>query len=456
PVTGAAVLAFAASALLFTRLGQEFVPTLDEKDVAMHAMRIPSTGITQSQAMQFDVERAVSSIPEVAFIYSKTGTAEMATDPMPPNVSDTFIIFKDKSQWRSEAELDRLIAEKQAAMEKMGAHAGGHEEHGGEAGGHEEEAELKIEGHKGKLIQLIQLTVAAVPGNNYEFTQPIQMRFNELISGVRGDVAVKVYGDDFDSMEKTAQQVLTVLQGIPGVADAKAEQTEGLPVMTVDIDRAAIARYGLSVHDVQEVVAVAMGGREAGQVFEGDRRFDLVVRLPDALRGKIDMLGRLPIPLPKANDERQAVRLVSANGGTGLGAKIDEMGFVPLGNVAKIDVAEGTNQISRENGKRRIVVQCNVRGRDLGSFVEEAQSKMASVQLPAGQWLVWGGQFENLVAAKQRLTVVVPICFFLIFLLLFSTFKSVKYALLVFSAVPLGLTGGIVALWLRDMPFSIS
>jgi cobalt-zinc-cadmium resistance protein CzcA len=456
PVAGAAVLAFAASAMLFARLGQEFVPTLDEKDVAMHAMRIPSTGITQSQAMQFDVERAVSSIPEVAFIYSKTGTAEMATDPMPPNVSDTFIIFKDKSQWRSEAELDRLIAEKQAAMEKMGAHAGGHDEHGGEAGGHEEEAELKIEGHKGKLIQLIQLTVAVVPGNNYEFTQPIQMRFNELISGVRGDVAIKVYGDDFDAMEKSAQQVLAVLQGIPGAADAKAEQTEGLPVMTVDIDRAAIARYGLSVHDVQEVVAVAMGGREAGQVFEGDRRFDLVVRLPDALRGKIDTLGRLPIPLPKVSDERQAVRLVSANGGTGLGAPIDEMGFVPLGNVAKIDVAEGTNQISRENGKRRIVVQCNVRGRDLGSFVEEAQSKMASVQLPAGQWIVWGGQFENLVAAKQRLTVVVPICFFLIFLLLFSTFKSVKYALLVFSAVPLGLTGGIVALWLRDMPFSIS
>ncbi|MFO0836204.1 MAG: CusA/CzcA family heavy metal efflux RND transporter [Phycisphaerales bacterium] len=454
PVAGAAVLAFAASALLFTRLGQEFVPTLDEKDLAMHSMRIPSTGITQSQAMQFDVEKAVSSIPEVAFVYSKTGTAEMATDPMPPNVSDTFIIFKDKSQWRSEPELDRAIAAKQEAIAKLGSHADELDKYDE----HEEESEIKIEGHKGKLIQLIQLTVAGVPSNNYEFTQPIQMRFNELISGVRGDVAVKVYGDDFDPMEKVAQQVLAVLQSIPGVADAKAEQTEGLPVMTVDIDREAIARYGLSVHDVQEVVAVAMGGREAGQVFEGDRRFDLVVRLPDALRGKIDMIERLPIPLPKMRDETSGVRLVSAavSPTAGLSPKTDEMGFVPLGNVAKLDVAEGTNQISRENGKRRIVVQCNVRGRDLGSFVEEAQAKMASVQLPAGQWLVWGGQFENLVAAKQRLTVVVPICFFLIFLLLFSAFKSVKYALLVFSAVPLGLTGGIVALWLRDLPFSIS
>jgi cobalt-zinc-cadmium resistance protein CzcA len=457
PVVIAAVLAFASSVLLFARLGQEFVPTLDEKDVAMHAMRIPSTSISQSQAMQCEVERAVSSIPEVAFIYSKTGTAEMATDPMPPNVSDTFIIFKDKSQWRSEAELDRVIAEKQAASEALGAHEAehGHEGHGhGEAGHGEEEPELKIEGHKGKLIQLIQLTVAAVPGNNYEFTQPIQMRFNELISGVRGDVAVKVYGDDFDSMESTAQQVLTTLQGIPGAADVKAEQTEGLPVLTVDIDRVAIARYGLSVHDVQEVVAVAMGGREAGQVFEGDRRFDLIVRLPDALRGKIDMLERLPIPLAKASGDGHDMQRVSSR--PAARTTTSDISFVSLGTVARIDIAEGTNQISRENGKRRIVVQCNVRGRDLGSFVEEAQKRIATLQLPAGQWLVWGGQFENLVAAKQRLLVVVPICFFLIFLLLFSTFKSVKYALLVFSAVPLGLTGGIVALWLRDMPFSIS
>ncbi|MFO0875650.1 MAG: CusA/CzcA family heavy metal efflux RND transporter [Phycisphaerales bacterium] len=455
-VVGAAVLAFAVSAALFLRLGQEFVPQLDEKDIAMHAMRIPSTGITQSQAMQFDVERAVSSIPEVAFIYSKTGTAEMATDPMPPNVSDTFIILKPKEQWRSEAEMDRVIAERQEALGRMGGHADAHEGHGHGGHGEEEHAEIKIEGHKGKLIQLIQLTVATVPGNNYEFTQPIQMRFNELISGVRGDVAVKVYGDDFDSMEKTAQRVLAVLQGIPGAADAKSEQTEGLPVMTVAIDRAAIARYGLSVAEVQAVVSVAMGGADAGQVFEGDRRFDLVVRLPDSLRGKIDTLERLPIPLPKGQDDSGPVKLASAGGGVRPQSAANEMGFIPLGHVASIEIAEGTNQISRENGKRRIVVQCNVRGRDLGSFVEEAQQKVGHIEITPGQWLVWGGQYENLVAAKDRLSVVVPICFLLIFLLLFSTFKSVKYALLVFSAVPLGLTGGIVALWLRDIPFSIS
>jgi cobalt-zinc-cadmium resistance protein CzcA len=457
PVVAAAVLAFVGSAVLFTRLGQEFVPTLDEKDLAMHAMRIPSTGITQSQAMQYDVEKAVAAIPEVAFTYSKTGTAEMATDPMPPNVSDTFIIFKPKDQWRTEAELDRLIAEKTEAMEKLASHGDSHDEHAGEGSeGHAHEGP-KIEGHKGKLIKLIELTVATVPGNNYEFTQPIQMRFNELISGVRGDVAVKVYGDDFESMGKTAQQVLAAIQSVPGAADAKMEQTEGLPVMTIEPDRAVLARYGLNVSDVQEVVAVAMGGREAGLVFEGDRRFDLVVRLPDALRGRIDMLERLPIPLPRGGEEAsQPVQVASVDGGTGLLQGQTEMGFVPLGLVAKVEIAEGVNQVSRENGKRRVVVQSNVRGRDLGSFVAEAQKAVAGIKLPAGQWLVWGGQYENLVAAKERLSVVVPICFLLIFLLLFGTFKSVKYALLVFAAVPLGLTGGIIALWFRNMPFSIS
>lgn len=455
-VVAAAVLAFAGSALLFTRLGQEFVPTLDEKDIAMHAMRIPSTSLTQSQGMQFDVERTVSQFPEVAFIFSKTGTAEMATDPMPPNVSDTFIIFKPEEQWRSEAELDRLIAEKTEEIEKMGAHGGDEHGHGHEGHGGHGHAEVKLEGHKGKLQKLLELTLKTVPGNNYEFTQPIQMRFNELISGVRGDVAVKVYGDDFGRMQRTAQEILGVLQSIPGAADAKVEQTTGLPVMTVEIDRDAIARYGLSVSDVQEVVAVAMGGREAGLVFEGDRRFDLIVRLPDSLRGKIDTLEHLPIPLPRIEESPQPVRLTSATANLSGTAEADEMGFIPLGHVARVDVAEGTNQISRENGKRRIVVQCNVRGRDLGSFVQEAQTKVTSVTLPPGGWLVWGGQYENLVAAKERLTIVVPICFFLIFLLLFSSFKSVKYALLVFSAVPLGLTGGILSLWVRDMPFSIS
>jgi cobalt-zinc-cadmium resistance protein CzcA len=259
-------------------------------------------------------------------------------------------------------------------------------------------------------------------------------------------------------MKKTADTVLSTLQGIAGVADAKVEQTEGLPVMTVDPDRAVLARYGLNLSDVQDVVAVAMGGREAGLVFEGDRRFDLVVRLPDALRGKVDILDRLPIPLPRGEQEPQEPGLpaLSDDGGAALSRTPMERGFVPLGTVARIEVAEGINQISRENGKRRIVVQCNVRGRDLGSFVTEAQDKIGALALPAGQWLVWGGQFENLVAAKQRLSVVVPVCFAMILLLLFATFKSFKYSLLVFAAVPLGLTGGVVALWVRDMPFSIS
>ena len=416
-VVAVALAAFAGALLLFGRLGQEFVPTLDEQDIALHAVRIPSTGITQSQAMQHDVERAVAQLPEVAFVFSKTGTAELASDPMPPNVSDTFIILKPRAEWRSEV------------------------------------------GSKAQLIRRIEGALQSVPGNSYEFTQPIQMRFNELLSGVRADVAVKVCGDDFESLRSTAEDVLATLLAIPGVADAKVEQTEGLPVMTVDPDRAVLARYGLNLSDVQDVVAVAMGGREAGLVFEGDRRFDLVVRLPDALRGNVDILDRLPIPLP-----RGAERAAPAVGLPDL-AQDDalaflrlprERGFVPLGTVARIQVSEGINQISRENGKRRIVVQCNVRGRDLGSFVTQAQAGVAALALPAGQWLEWGGQFENLVAAKERLRLVVPLCFALILLLLFATFRSLKLALLVFAAVPLGLTGGVVALWMRDMPFSIS
>ncbi len=450
-VVAAAVAAFVGAIVLFGTLGQEFVPTLDEKDIAMHAMRIPSTGITQSQLMQNDVERTVAKFPEVAFTYSKTGTAELASDPMPPNVSDTFIILKPREEWRSEEELDRRIAELESARPNEAAHE--EDKHGEQA-----EGAVAAQGHKAKLIKLIELTLQSVPGNNYEFTQPIQMRFNELISGVRGDVAVKVYGDDFASMKTTADKVLSTLQDIAGVADAKVEQTEGLPVMTVDPDRAVLARYGLNLSDVQDVVAVAMGGREAGLVFEGDRRFDLVVRLPDALRGNVDILDRLPIPLPRGEQEPQEPGLpaLSDDGGAALFRAPIERGFVPLGTVARIEVAEGVNQISRENGKRRIVVQCNVRGRDLGSFVTEAQDKIGALALPAGQWLVWGGQFENLVAAKQRLSVVVPVCFAMILLLLFATFKSFKYSLLVFAAVPLGLTGGVVALWVRDMPFSIS
>jgi cobalt-zinc-cadmium resistance protein CzcA len=303
------------------------------------------------------------------------------------------------------------------------------------------------------FLRSIEEALEEVPGHNYEFTQPIQMRFNELISGVRSDVAVKVYGDDFDAMQTTAAAIAQVLQSVPGAADVKVEQTTGLPILSVLIDRAAIARYGLNVADVQDVVAIGMGGREAGLVFEGDRRFPLVVRLPEAHRQNLDTLATLRIPLPQQENGSKPVRTASLRPV----AAATRPPYIPLGEVARFEVAEGPNQISRENGKRRIVVQANIRGRDLGAFVAEAQQQIAAqVPLPSGSWLDWGGQFENLVAARQRLSLVVPLCFFLIFLLLFSAFNSVKYAVLVFTGVPLALTGGILALWLRDMPFSIS
>jgi cobalt-zinc-cadmium resistance protein CzcA len=328
---------------------------------------------------------------------------------MPPNISDTFIILKPREEWPDP---------------RLG---------------------------KNELIHRIEAACSTVPGNQLEFTQPIQMRFNELIAGVRGDVAVKVFGDDFESLERTGQRIARVLKGIAGVADVKVEQLGGLPFMSVDVDRSAIARYGLSVADVQDVVAAAVGGREAGLVFEGDRRFDLVVRLPEDLRREVSALESLPVPLP-------VVELAPAAHAfePDLSPSLSRVGFVPLSSVATITVEEGPNQVSRENGKRRAVVQANVRGRDLGSFVAEAQAKVAQLKLPAGTWLVWGGQYENLVAARERLALVVPLCFVLIFVLLYSTFDSLRCALLVFSGVPLGLTGGIVALWLRSMPFSIS
>lgn len=406
-----AVAAFAASLLLFSRLGQEFVPTLDEQDLATHAMRIPSTALTQSTQMQLQVEQIVSSFPEVAFVFSKTGTAEMASDPMPPNVSDTFVILKPRAQWPRPEET------------------------------------------KAALVQRLERALERLPGHNYEFTQPIQMRFNELIAGVRSDVAVKVYGDAFDEMRTAAETITRVLQSVPGAADVKAEQTTGLPVLNVHIARAAIARYGLTVAAVQDVVAIAVGGRAAGLVFEGDRRFALLVRLPEHLRQSLATLKDLPIPLPHQENGAVAPRLAAWSGA----AAPERPAFLPLAEVARLEVTEGLNQINRENGKRRIVVQANIRGRDLGSFVAEAQQRIqAEVTLPSGTWLTWGGQFENLLAARERLSVVVPLCFLLIFLLLFSAFNSTRYALLVFTGVPLALSGGIVSLWLRDMPFSIS
>ena len=409
-VIGGATAAFVASLFIFTTLGQEFIPTLDEKDIAMHAMRIPSTSLSQSTQMQFEVERTISAFPEILVVFSKTGTAEMASDPMPPNVSDTFVKLKPQSEWPNPSE------------------------------------------PKLSLIKRLEDALNKLPGNNYEFTQPIQMRFNELIAGVRSDVAVKVFGDEFEKLILTAQEIASVLRTIPGASDVKVEQATGLPVLEITIDRVKVSRLGLNVRAVQEIINTALAGSEAGAVFEGDRRFDLVVRLPEELRSDLRALEGLPIPLTEHDESMEGeTRPVALRSST------RRPDFIPLSAVAEIRIQEGPNQISRENGKRRIVVQANVRERDIGSFVEEAQSKISSkVSIPSGYWTTWGGQFENLMSAKKRLAVLVPASFLLILMLLFMSLGSARLALMVFSGVPLALTGGIVTLWLRGMPFSIS
>ena len=394
PIVGMAVALVAATGLVASRLGAEFIPSLDEGDIAMHALRIPGTSLSQALAMQRAIEERVKAIPEVDKIFAKIGTAEVATDPMPPSVADNFIMLKPRSEWpdprRAKAD---LVAEMEAA-------------------------------------------VKAIPGNNYEFTQPIQMRFNELISGVRSDLAVKIFGDDLDTLLELGEAVAEVVEGVDGAADTKAEQISGLPMLSVLPDRGKLARLGLSVTSVQEAVAIAIGGEEAGTLFEGDRRYPIVVRLPERLRADLDALRQLPIPL---------------------GEGVDGAGFVPLGEVASVEIAPGPNQISRENGKRRIVVTANVRGRDLASFVSEVQQRVgAEIVLPEGYWIQFGGTFEQLISATQRLSIVVPLVLALIFGLLFATFGSVKDAVIVFSGVPLALTGGVFSIWMRGIPLSIS
>lgn len=396
---------FFLSVLIFFQLGQEFIPTLDEKDLALHAMRIPSTSLTQSQAMQFEVEKAVAAFQEVAFVFSKTGTAEMAADPMPPNVSDTFIIFKPRSEWPN------------ATLPKY------------------------------QLIQRMETAVQNIIGHNYEFTQPIQMRFNELIAGVRSDIAVKVNGDDFDTMNTYANQIAGILRTVPGSADVKVEQTTGLPMLDFKLNRDKMSRLGFNVSDVLNVISIAIGGQQAGVVFEGDRRFDIIVKLPEHYRQNLEIIQNLPVFFPKP---LLKINLVSNK-------SEEKIVSIPLKEVADLVITDGPNQISRENGKRRIVVQANVRGTDMASFVKHAQTKIdQKVKLPAGYWLEWGGQFKNLVEAKERFTWIVPICFFMIFMLLFTALNSVRGALFIFTAIPLAFTGGILSLWLRGIPFSIS
>jgi cobalt-zinc-cadmium resistance protein CzcA len=409
----AATLAFASMLVLIcglmtTRMGSEFIPSLDEGDIALHALRIPGTGMDQSVEMQLVLERRIMAFPEVKDAYAKIGTAEIANDPMPPSVADGFVMLKPRSEWPDPGKT------------------------------------------KAQLVHELEEALLKLPGNNYEFTQPIQMRFNELIAGVRSDVAVKVFGDDMETLLETGERISEVLEKIPGASDVKVEQVAGLPVFTIDPDRESLARYGLNLSDAQEVVAIAVGGKEAGLVQEGDRRFPLIVRLAENLRVDKEALKKLPIPLGGKTGWRTGG---NADGKTE-GGNAD---FIPLGNVAAFSLTLGPNQISRENGKRRVVVTANVRGRDIGSFVEDAESRIrGQVEIPAGYWTAWGGQFEQLISAAKRLRLVVPLSLLLIFFLLFLTLGSVKDSLLVFSGIPLALTGGVLALFFRGIPLSIS
>jgi cobalt-zinc-cadmium resistance protein CzcA len=389
-VVAVAAALVALSLLIASRLGSEFVPSLDEGDVALHAMRIPDTSLTQAVAMQGALEDEIRKLPEVERVLGKIGTADVATDPMPPSVADTYVILKDRDQWPDPRKT------------------------------------------KAQFVTELEQAVLKVPGNNYEFSQPIQMRFNELISGVRSDLAIKIYGDDLDVLKVQAESVETLLSGISGAADVKTEQISGLPIMSITPKRDLLARYGLSVLEVQEVVAAYFGGTEAGTLYEGDRRYRIVVRLSESIRSDITMVEQITIPLPDG-------------------------GYVPLREIAEVTIAPGPNQIQREQGKRRVVITANVRGRDLGSLVADTQQKLdAELSLPEGYWLDYGGSFEQLESASQRLMIVVPATLLLILGLLLLAFRSLKDALIIFSGVPLAVTGGILALWLRDIPLSIS
>lgn len=388
-VSAGAAAMLAIGFMAFMSLGREFMPTLDEGNLAVQAMRVPSASLEQSLSMQLALERTLTSEPEVKMIFSRTGTAEAAIDPMPANLSDSVIVLKSRSEW-PDPSLD-----------------------------------------KEELIARLESVADSQIGSTYEFSQPIELRFNELISGVRTDLAVMVFGDDFDVLQPLADQVALKLRGIDGAADVRVEQVSGLPTLTVRVDHAAAAQYGLTAADVSEALATGVGGAAAGKIFEGDRRFDVVVRLSEDARNDPAQLAALPITTPMD-------------------------GTVPLSSVARIEISEGPNQISRNNGSRRIVVQSNVRGRDLGGFVSEAQAAVAELSLPPGVYLTWGGQFENLQRAERRLMIVIPIVFLMIGSLLYMALGTAREAALVFACVPLALVGGALALLVRGMPFSVS
>ncbi|MDN3273069.1 CusA/CzcA family heavy metal efflux RND transporter [Frankia sp. RB7] len=404
-----AAIIVVASGVAASRMGGEFIPSLDEGDVALASIRIPGTSLTQSLDLQKALEKRITEIPEVKEFFTRIGTAEVATDPMSPAQADGYIMLKPRAEWPDPAK------------------------------------------PKSEVIEAIDKAADDIPGSAYEISQPVQLRVNELISGVRSDVGIKVFGDDLDILQGAAKRVEAAIRGIRGASDVKIEQVSGLPILTVRLDRQALARYGLSIGEVQGIVEIAVGGKSAGKLFEGDRRFEIVVRLPEHLRGNLDAIRAIPIPLPPSEETSAPIR-------TALPATpLAQMRYVPLSSVATVDATPGPNQISRENGKRRIVVTANVRARDLGSFVVEAEAAVAEkVKLPPGYWIGWGGQFEQLVSASKRLTIVVPVALALVFLLLFMSMGSAADAALVFSGVPLALTGGVAALLLRGIPLSIS
>ena len=385
---------FAVSMFQASRMGTEFLPQLDEGDIAMQALRIPGTGLQQSIAMQKDVESVVSRFDEVKLVFSKIGTPDVATDPMPPSVADTIIILKEREDW------------------------------------------LNPEKTKEQLVAEIRTAVQELPGNKYEFTQPIEMRFNELIAGVRADLGVRIYGDDLQTLKRLGDSAAAVIRTVNGAADVRVEQMTGLSTLSVIPKRDHLALLGLTVADVQRAVQAAVGGVQSGIIYEGDKRFKLMVRLDKEWRKSIEQLKSLPIDLPAGNPELR---------------------YVPLGEVAELSLESGPNQINRESSKRNVIVSANVEDRDLGSFVADVQDALTTeVDLPAGYWVNYDGTFEQLQSASQRLSLVVPLALLLIIGLLYSAFNSLSSALVIFTGVPLALTGGIFALALRDMPLSIS
>ncbi|TQV87049.1 efflux RND transporter permease subunit [Aliikangiella coralliicola] len=391
----AATLLVAAGGFQAKRLGTEFLPQLDEHDIALHALRIPGTGLEQAVEMQKQLGKVIREFDEVERVFGKIGTPEVATDPMPPNVADTIIILKPKEQWPDPSKT------------------------------------------KAEFLNELRVAVEEVPGNKYEFTQPIEMRFNELIAGVRSDVAVRIYGDDLETLAEYGEKASNLLARVAGAKDVRVEQMKGLPMLSIEPQRDHMALLGLNVSDVQFAIQAAISGIQTGLIYEGDRRFKLLVRMDDSVRRNPKSLAQIPIALSSE--------------------ATPDLSYVPLGEIATIKEIKGPNQINRQSGKRNVVATANVENRDLGSFIAETQLLMESeLNLPSGYWIEYGGTFEQLESASQRLSIVVPVTLLLIFGLLFGAFNSFRDSLIIFTGIPLALTGGVLALTLRDMPLSIS